>query len=636
MATQTALHPAIGDVTARIARRSAESRRRYLARLQACAENGPRRAHLSCSGLAHAAAAMGPDKERIAFERKPNLAIVSAYNDMLSAHKPYEHYPELIRREARAAGASAQMAGGVPAMCDGITQGQPGMEISLFSRDVIALASAVALSHNVFDAALFLGVCDKIIPGMVMAAAAFGHLPAIFMPAGPMPSGLANDEKAKLRQRYAAGEATREELLRGEMAAYHGPGTCTFYGTSNSNQMLLEIMGLMLPGAAFVPPEGPLREALNRAAVRRALEIAAQGESFLPLGRILDARAFVNGIVGLMATGGSTNLLLHLPAMAQAAGILLEMEDFQKISAAVPLLARIYPNGLADVNQFHAAGGTPWLIRELLDAGLLHPDVLTIMGRGLAAHAREPRLIGGELRFESPPPESGNAAILRPAGAPFQQSGGLALLRGNLGEAVMKVSAIAPERLRIEAPARIFHDQHAVKAAFRAGALDQDGVIVLRFQGPRANGMPELHGLMPLLSVLQDRGHKVALLTDGRLSGASGKVPAAIHLSPEAAAGGPIARLRDGDRVLIDAAAGRIEALAEGLDERPATPMPPPDPQADCAGAGLFGLFRAAVGDAGHGASAILPGAADGGAGVQGAAAPAQDAPARDEKESMK
>ncbi len=605
MSEPTALHPAIRDVTDRIERRSAPSRRAYLARIAACAEKGPRRGHLSCSGLAHAAAAMGPDKQRIAFEPAPNLAIVSAYNDMLSAHKPYEHYPELIRQEAHAAGATAQMAGGVPAMCDGITQGQPGMELSLFSRDVIALASAVALSHDAFDAALFLGVCDKIIPGMVMAAAEFGHLPAIFVPAGPMPSGLPNDEKAKLRQRYAAGEATREELLRGEMAAYHGPGTCTFYGTSNTNQMLLEIMGLMLPGAAFVPPDGPLREALSRAAVRQALKIAAPGENRLPLGQILEAKGFVNAMVGLMATGGSTNLLIHLPAMARAAGIILEMDDFQDISSAVPLLARIYPNGLADVNQFHAAGGTPWLIRELLDAGLLHGDVRTILGTGLAAHAREPRLIGGELRWHEMPRESGNERILRPVRAPFHPTGGLSVLRGNLGQAVMKVSAIAPERLRIEAPARIFESQQAVKDAFRAGEIASDAVIVLRFQGPRANGMPELHGLMPLLSVLQDRGHKVALLTDGRLSGASGKVPAAIHLCPEAAADGPIARLRDGDTVLIDALAGRIEAPNAGLETRAPAPAPPPDAHADCAGAGMFALFRSSVGDAAHGASVL-------------------------------
>jgi len=524
---------------------------------------------------------------------------------MLSAHQPFERFPEAIRAAARAAGATAQVAGGVPAMCDGVTQGRAGMELSLFSRDVIALSAAVALSHDCFDAALFLGVCDKIVPGLVIAAASFGHLPAVFVPAGPMTSGLPNDEKAKVRQAFAEGRAGRAELMAAEMTSYHGPGTCTFYGTANSNQMLMEIMGLHLPGASFVNPGTPLREALTAAAVARAAAITAAGNDWRPAGRILDERAFVNGIVGLMATGGSTNLVMHLPAMARAAGVILELEDFDAISAAVPLMARVYPNGLADVNHFHAAGGLAFLIGELLAAGLLHPDTETVAGTGLALYTREPRLGAGGLDWVAGPSGTLDAAILRPAAAPFQPTGGLRRLSGNLGTGIIKVSAVAPGRQLVEAPARVFDSQEAVKAAFRAGAFTADTVVVVRFQGPRANGMPELHSLTPLLSVLQDRGLAVALVTDGRMSGASGKVPAAIHLSPEAADGGPLARLADGDIVRLDAVAGRLDVIGAELGARsPAVP----DLAANGAGTGreLFEAFRRAVGPATAGAGVVV------------------------------
>ncbi|NAZ36088.1 phosphogluconate dehydratase [Rubellimicrobium sp. CFH 75288] len=599
------LDPRIADVTDRIRERSRPLRRRYLDRIARARAEGPQRAHLDCGNQAHAYAATGPDKSRLAEGRAPNLGIVTAYNDMLSAHRPYEDYPRLIREAARRAGGTAQVAGGVPAMCDGVTQGRPGMELSLFSRDAIALAAAVALSHDTFDAALFLGVCDKIVPGLVMAAATFGHLPAVFVPAGPMPSGLPNDEKAAVRKRFAEGRATRDELMAAEMASYHGPGTCTFYGTANTNQMLMELMGLHLPGASFVNPGTPLRDALTAAAAERALAITALGNDWRPAGHVLDERAFVNGIVGLMATGGSTNLVLHLPAMARAAGILLEPADFAAIAAAVPLMARVYPNGLADVNHFHAAGGLQFLIAELLEAGLVHADAVTVVGDGLHAYTREPCLRDGALHWTDGPRQSLNDRILRPVADPFQPTGGLVHLSGNLGSAVIKTSAVAPDRQRIEAPARVFHSQEAVRAAFREGRLDGDAVVVVRFQGPRANGMPELHGLTPILSVLQDRGHRIALVTDGRMSGASGKVPAAIHVSPEAAAGGPLARLRDGDPVVLDACTGRLEALCDLSEREPAQP----DLSASAEGLGreLFGLFRRAVGPATEGASAILP-----------------------------
>lgn len=600
------LHATIADVTARIRTRSAQSRRAYLDRVRAAAEEGPRRAHLSCSNEAHAYAAMGSDKDRLAQHRAPNLGIVTAYNDMLSAHRPFESFPEIMRDAARRAGGTAQVAGGVPAMCDGVTQGQPGMELSLFSRDVIAMSAGVALSHNTFDAAAYLGVCDKIVPGLVIAAASFGHIPAIFVPAGPMTSGLPNDEKATLRQKFAAGEIDRDALMRAEMASYHGPGTCTFYGTANSNQMLMEFMGLHLPGASFVNPGTALRDALTEAATERALAITALGNDYTPAASVLDERAFVNGIIGLMATGGSTNLVLHLPAMARAAGIELRPEDFADISSVTPQMAKVYPNGLADVNHFHAAGGLQYLIGDLLAEGLLHEDVTTVAGPGLARYAREPSLVDGRITWGNGAVRSHNDRILRPARDPFQTTGGLRELTGNLGAGIMKVSAVAEDLHVIEAPARVFEDQDGVKAAFRAGEFNGDCVVVVRFQGPRANGMPELHGLTPILSVLLERGYRVALVTDGRMSGASGKVPAALHVSPEAALGGPLARLRDGDILRVDASAGRLDVMNEDALERdPASP----DLDANAHGMGreLFALFRQNAGPATLGASAIQP-----------------------------
>ncbi|MCV2881543.1 phosphogluconate dehydratase [Actibacterium sp. XHP0104] len=600
-----ALNAALLEVTERIIRRSADSRAAYLDRIARAAETGPVRAHLGCSNQAHAYAAMGDDQAALAEGRAPNIGIVTAYNDMLSSHQPFETYPALIRDTARRAGATAQVAGGVPAMCDGVTQSQPGMELSLFSRDVIALSAGVALSHNCYDAAIYLGMCDKIVPGLVMAAATFGHIPAVFLPAGPMTSGLPNDEKARVRQQFATGEVGRDALMAAEMASYHGPGTCTFYGTANSNQMLMEIMGLHLPGASFVNPNTPLRKALTVAGTRRAIEITALGNDYRPAGKVLDEKAFVNGIVGLMATGGSTNLALHLPAMARAAGIHIDIDDFADLSAVVPLMARVYPNGLADVNHFHAAGGLAYLIGELLDAGLLHDDTMTVTGGGLRDYCTDPQLKGGHLTWAPAPRISQNDKILRPARDPFQPTGGLKSLTGNLGRAIIKVSAVADDRHVIEAPARVFHDQDAVKAAFKAGEFTSDTVVVVRFQGPRANGMPELHGLTPTLSVLQQRGLRVALVTDGRMSGASGKVPSAIHVSPEAAEGGPIARLRDGDMVRLDADAGTLQVLADGFDSR--TPVTA-DLSANRHGIGreLFEMFRQTVGPATSGASVVV------------------------------
>lgn len=599
------LNATIARVTDRIRARSADLRGPYLERMQAAALTGPARGHLACGNQAHAYAAMLEDKAALAEGRVPNIGIVTAYNDMLSAHQPYEDYPKLIREAARRAGATAQVAGGVPAMCDGVTQGQPGMELSLFSRDVIALAAGVALSHNTFDAALYLGICDKIVPGLIIAAASFSHIPSVFVPAGPMTSGLPNDEKGKVRQKFATGEIGRDQLMAAEMASYHGPGTCTFYGTANTNQMLMEFMGLHLPGASFVNPNTPLREALTNAAVERAAGITAQGNDYRPVGEILDERAFVNGLVGLMATGGSTNLVLHLPAMARAAGIILDLEDFSDISDVVPLMAKVYPNGLADVNHFHAAGGLGYMIGQLLDAGLLHPDAKTVAGDGLNLYRQEPKLIDGKLAWVEGSGETLNDRILRPASDGFAKSGGLKQLTGNLGRGVIKVSAVAPERQVIEAPARVFHDQEDVKRAFKAGEFTGDTVVVVRFQGPQANGMPELHSLTPTLSVLQDRGLRVALVTDGRMSGASGKVPAAIHVSPEAAVGGPLARLRDGDMVRLDAPAGTLTVLAPDFDQR--EPV-----RADLSGnrhgigRDLFETFRRTVGNATEGASVLF------------------------------
>ncbi len=599
------LDSTIAKVTDRIRARSAGPRRRYLDQVARAAENGPARAHLSCGNQAHAYAAMGEDKAALVAGRAPNIGIVTAYNDMLSAHQPYEHYPDLIRAAARRAGATAQVAGGVPAMCDGVTQGREGMELSLFSRDVIALAAGVALSHNTFDAALFLGVCDKIVPGLVIAAASFGHIPAVFLPAGPMTSGLPNDEKSKVRQRFATGNANREELMAAEMASYHGPGTCTFYGTANTNQMLMEFMGLHLPGASFVNPNTPLREALTLAGAERAAAITALGNDYRPAADILDERTFVNGIVGLMATGGSTNLVIHLPAMARAAGVILDLEDFADLSAATPLMAKVYPNGLADVNHFHAAGGLGFMIGELLEAGLLHPDTKTVVGDGLALYTREPKVINGALTWTEGTSSTLNDRILRPVQDPFQPEGGLKQLSGNLGRGVIKISAVAADRHVIEAPARIFHSQDAVKDAFKANEFTSDTIVVVRFQGPQANGMPELHSLTPTLSVLQDRGLRVALVTDGRMSGASGKVPAAIHVSPEAACGGPLARLRDGDVVRLDADAGTLEVLAADFANRePVTA----DLSANAHGIGrdLFEVFRRNVGPATEGAGVVV------------------------------
>ena len=599
------MHPTIARVTERIETRSQDRRNQYLERMRAAADAGPRRAHLTCGNQAHAYAAMGDDKTALAEGRGPNLAIVSAYNDMLSAHQPFETFPDLIRKTARKSGGTAQVAGGVPAMCDGVTQGQGGMELSLFSRDVIALATGVALSHNTFDGAIYLGVCDKIVPGLVIAAATFGYLPGIFLPAGPMLSGLPNDEKAKVRQKFATGEADRAELMRAEMASYHGPGTCTFYGTANSNQMLMEFMGLHLPGSSFVNPNTPLRDALTEYGTRQMMQITALGNQYRPLCDILDARAFVNGIVGLMATGGSTNLVLHLPAMARAAGIELTLEDFDDISSVTPLMAKVYPNGLADVNHFHAAGGLSYMIGELLADGLLHQDVKTVVGDGLDMYQNEPKLTPTGLEFQPATTQSQNEKILRPARDPFQPSGGLKQLSGNLGQGMIKTSAVAPERHVIEAPVRVFHTQEAVKEAFKNNEITTDTIVVVRFQGPMANGMPELHGLTPTLAVLQDRGLRIALVTDGRMSGASGKVPAAIHISPEAAAGGPIAKLQDGDIMRLDAITGQIEVLSDGFSARVPLTM---DLSANKHGVGreLFEMFRQNVGTASEGAGVVV------------------------------
>ena len=561
----TDLNARVGEVTERIAQRSRASRRAYLDRIDAAVAGKPARKRLGCANFAHGFAACAPgDKDALRNGDGPNLAIVTAYNDMLSAHQPYARFPDLIKQAARAVGGSAQVAGGVPAMCDGVTQGEAGMELSLFSRDVIALSTAVALSHDMFDAAVYLGVCDKIVPGLLIGALSFGHLPAVFLPAGPMPSGLSNDDKSKIRQLYAEGKATRADLLEAESEAYHGPGTCTFYGTANTNQMLMEVMGLHLPGASFVNPNTPLRDALTMLGVRRALELTALGNAFTPIGHVIDERAIVNGVVGLHATGGSTNHTIHLVAMAAAAGVALTWEDFADLAETTPLLTRVYPNGKADVNHFHAAGGMGLLIRELAGAGLLHADARTVWGERLGDYTVEPHLdAAGDVFWRPAPETSGDESVLRGAAEPFQPTGGLRVLQGRLGRAVIKTSAVASDRHVIEAPARVFHSQEELHAAFRAGELDRDFVAVVRFQGPKAIGMPELHKLMPPLGVLQDRGYKVALVTDGRLSGASGKVPSAIHVTPEAAAGGAIGKIRNGDVVRLDAPQGRLEVLVD-------------------------------------------------------------------------
>ena len=594
------MNPVIAEVTARIVERSRESRADYLARMAAARDAGPGRAHLSCGNLAHgfAAAPVG-DKLRLRTERAVNLGIVTAYNDMLSAHQPLGAFPELIKQAAREEQATAQVAGGVPAMCDGVTQGQPGMELSLFSRDVIALATAVSLTHNMFDAALMLGVCDKIVPGLMIGALSFGHLPVLFAPGGPMPSGIPNKEKARVRELYAMGKAGREELLEAEAASYHTAGTCTFYGTANSNQMLMEVMGVHLPGSAFINPGTALREAMTRATAKRAIALAREKRS--PLSEVIDEKAIVNGIVGLMATGGSTNHALHLPAMARAAGILIDWEDMDAISRATPLLTRIYPNGAADVNHFQAAGGMGFLVRELLDAGLLHEDTVTAAG-DLRPYAREPWLNDGELEWRDAPAQSLDASILRPVSDPFDSEGGLRVLRGSLGRSVIKISAVDPAHRVVEAPAAVFHSQDDFLAAFKAGGLDRDVVAVVRFQGPRANGMPELHKLTPSLSVLQNKGFKVALVTDGRMSGASGKVPAAIHLYPEAAEDGPVARIREGDVIRLDAEAGVLEVKVDPAEFAAREPVRHLQPQHGL-GRELFAPFRGAVSGAEAGGS---------------------------------
>ncbi|SEW29053.1 phosphogluconate dehydratase [Luteibacter sp. 329MFSha] len=557
-------HPILAEVTRRIVERSRESRAAYLAKIDAARGKGAKRHHLSCGNLAHGFAACAEkDKDALRNGHAANIAIVTSYNDMLSAHQPYERYPELIRRTAREFGATAQVAGGVPAMCDGVTQGRPGMELSLFSRDLIAMATAVSLSHDMYEGALYLGICDKIVPGMLIGALSFGHLASAFVPSGPMPSGIPNEEKSKVRQAFAAGKATRAELLEAEARSYHGSGTCTFYGTANSNQMLMEIMGLHLPGASFEAPDTPLRDALTRATVERVLAIDSLGDQYLPLGHIVDERSVVNGVVGLHATGGSTNHLLHLVAIARAAGVELRWDDFDALSAVVPLLARVYPNGYADVNHFHEAGGMGFLMDQLLDAGLLHADVNTIMGPGLHHYRNAPSLEGDTLVWKPVSKESGNRGVLRSIAEPFRQDGGLRMLKGNVGRGVIKVSSVPEDRMVVEAPAIVFDEQDDVKAAFDRGELDRDFVAVVRFQGPRARGMPELHKLTPTLSLLQDRGYRVALVTDGRMSGASGRVPAAIHVTPEAEAGGPIARIRTGDLVRLDANEGTIEVLVD-------------------------------------------------------------------------
>ena len=593
------LDPRIAAVTDRIIERSKPTRGRYLQLMADEAERGINRPRLSCGNFAHGFAASGEDKQAIRTMRGPNLAIVTAYNDMLSAHQPYGRYPEQMKIFAREVGATAQVAGGTPAMCDGVTQGQPGMDLSLFSRDVIAMSTAVALCHGMFDGAALLGICDKIVPGLLIGALRFGHLPVLLVPGGPMPSGLANKEKQRIRQLYAEGKATKDELLASESASYHDAGTCTFYGTANSNQMMMELMGLHVPGAAFINPGTPLRQALTRAAVHRLAELAK--DKARPLSQVVDEKAIVNAAVGLLATGGSTNHAIHLPAIARAAGIVIDWQDLDELSAAVPLIARVYPNGSGDVNDFHHAGGMAFVTRTLLEAGLLHADTLTAGADALTAYSGNPSLEGDSLAW-SEIGESRDTTMLRPANDPFLPDGGMRLVSGNLGRATFKTSAVARERWTVEAPARVFSDQDEVLAAFKADELNQDVVVVVRFQGPRANGMPELHKLTPLLGVLQDRGHRVALLTDGRMSGASGKVPAAIHCCPEALNSGPIGKLRDGDMVRLCAERGLLEAVDVDLATRDISPPPPPIGT----GRELFAFMRHSADNAERGASAML------------------------------
>ena len=595
------LHDTVHRVTQRVIANSRDSRARYLDLIAREGQNRPDRTIMSCSNLAHAYAAAEEDQRAMVAHRGPNIGIVTAYNDMLSAHQPYGRYPERLKIYAREVGATAQVAGGTPAMCDGVTQGQTGMELSLLSRDVIAMSTAIALSHGVYDGALMLGICDKIVPGLLIGALRYGHLPTIFVPSGPMPSGVSNKEKVRVRQLHAEGKASRAELLESELGSYHSPGTCTFYGTANSNQMMMEMMGLHIPGAAFPQPGTQLRQALDRAAVHRVAAIGLGGNDYRPIGHCVDERAIVNAAVGLLATGGSTNHAIHIPAMARAAGVCFDWTDLAELSAAVPLIAHVYPNGSGDVNHFHDAGGMGYVIGELLDAGLAHPEVPTVHDGDFDDYAREAGLEDGALVWRDVGP-SGDETMLRPAAAPFQPSGGMKLVTGNLGRACFKTSALPPDRHMVEAPAQVFDTQEAVGEAFRAGALDRDVVVVVRFQGPRANGMPELHALTPPLGVLQDRGYRVALVTDGRMSGASGKVPAAIHCTPEALGGGPLARLRDGDMVRLCGDTGTLETTAD-LDARD----PAPDPAQDMGfGRELFALMRAQADSAERGGSAML------------------------------
>jgi phosphogluconate dehydratase len=601
------LHPVVADVTRRIRNRSQGGRDAYLDLMERSASLRPQRSMLSCGNLAHGFAACGAeDKDRLRLVEAANIGIVNAYNDMLSAHEPYAAFPDRIKEHLRAMGSTAQVAGGVPAMCDGVTQGQAGMELSLFSRDNIAQATVVALSHHMFDGIVGLGTCDKIIPGLVIGMLRFGHLPGLFIPAGPMPSGLSNPEKSRVRQLFAEGKVGREELLAAEAASYHSPGTCTFYGTANSNQVLMEAMGLQLPGGSFVNPGTPLREVLTRVASEQIARITAQGPDYRPLSAVIDERSFVNAIVALLASGGSTNHSIHLVAMARAAGLLINWDDFSELSAVVPLLARVYPNGQADINHFHAAGGTAFLFRELLDGGLMHADAGTVWGAGFADYAQEPRLEGGDIVWTPAVADSLDEDVLRPLDRPFDPEGGLRLLEGNLGRGMIKISAVKPEHRRVCAPAIVVDTQHVLQARFDAGELDRDCVVVVRFQGPKANGMPELHKLTPLLGVLQDRGYAVALVTDGRMSGASGKVPAAIHVSPEAVLGGALSRVREGDIILLDADAGilRVEATADILGDR--TPDVPNEHGGEGVGRELFGLFRHAVSTPEEGASVLF------------------------------
>ncbi|MBU2017705.1 MAG: phosphogluconate dehydratase [Alphaproteobacteria bacterium] len=600
----TELNPIIAKVTERIVKRSARSRRHYLDLIERGRDAGTNRDQLSCGNLAHAFAASGEDKPVIRTGAAMNIGIVTAYNDMLSAHQPYGRYPEAIKLAAREVGATAQVAGGVPAMCDGVTQGQAGMDLSLFSRDTIALSTAISLSHAMFEGVALLGICDKIVPGLLMGALRFGHLPMILIPGGPMRSGLPNKEKAAVREQFAEGKASREDLLDAEIAAYHSKGTCTFYGTANSNQMMMEVMGLHMPGAAFANPGTKLRQELTRAAVHQLAKIGWDGDDYRPLGVCVDEKAIVSAAVGLLATGGSTNHLIHLPAIAAAAGIVIDWEDFDRLSRAVPLIARVYPNGSADVNGFEDAGGMPYVIRELLSGGMLHQDLMTVAGDDMTTYAKRPA-IEDETLVWGDVGASGDETILRPADAPFAPEGGFRILAGNLGRACIKVSAVERDRWTIEAPCRIFSDQAAVQTAFKAGELDRDVVVVMRFQGPRANGMPELHKLTPPLGVLQNRGFRVALVTDGRMSGASGKVPCAIHCSPEALGNGPLAKLRDGDVIRMSADSGELLALVDPAEweSRPFAEAPP---AAQGMGRELFGLFRGSANEAEKGASAIL------------------------------